>query len=556
MSKKGFSVDHILTASTHRLMLFGAGAIVIAFLSQFYVLSYQSHRAACEIVSARLNQFIGPLSRELAVGEMSVASSVFDDFKKVIEIPGANPSLEMRLSTHADENVRVPEICKASMFGADVFAPISFAGQTVAVIEGRITYFPTLPLIGFAMLVVFGLMWGVRLWAMRLLRQIQNLVIEPIKGLSSGEPLKESEKLPFEVQDVGRNIDGLKAKLVEDEKLSSELAREKQMSELAVQVAHDIRSPLSVLAMMEREDFQFDTKTKALMATAAKRIQDISQSLTKKYRKEKLNSAPERSEKALAIVVLESILSEKHSLAIERGVRLSSIVESAARCVFVDVDSVELGRVISNLIDNAIEAFEDYKTEIREIFVNAHLESEMLIISVRDTGPGIDSAVLPTLGQKGVTLKNSGNGLGLFHAKNVCELAKGNFLITSEVKRGTSVVLKLPLKGKLAFVLIDDDTLIRDAWNLSAERDGIEILTFESVEAFLKANLPKETLIFLDEDLGNEIRGTKKAPDLWNYGYRKIHLTTAHAEITELPPEITAVHGKRFPARQTYNEMN
>ncbi|MGE3757396.1 MAG: hypothetical protein AB7H97_06550, partial [Pseudobdellovibrionaceae bacterium] len=67
MSKKGFSVDHILTASTHRLMFFGAGAIVIAFLSQFYVLSYQSHRAACEIVSARLNQFIGPLSRELAV---------------------------------------------------------------------------------------------------------------------------------------------------------------------------------------------------------------------------------------------------------------------------------------------------------------------------------------------------------------------------------------------------------------------------------------------------------------------------------------------------------
>ena len=69
MKSTSFSVDSILKSTVMRLAIFGVLAVVIVFLSQFVVLSYQSHRAACEIVAARFNQYAGPLSRELALAD-------------------------------------------------------------------------------------------------------------------------------------------------------------------------------------------------------------------------------------------------------------------------------------------------------------------------------------------------------------------------------------------------------------------------------------------------------------------------------------------------------
>ena len=683
MNKGRFSVDFILRAAVRKLLSFGVAAILIMFLSQFYVLSLQSHKAACEIVSARLNQFIGPLSRELAVGEIAVASSMFDDFRKVVAIPGSTPNLEMNLSV--EEEARGDDaICKASMWGTEVFAPISFAGRRVAVIQGSVTYFPTLPLLGFAVLVIAGLMWGVRLWAIKLLGQIQSLVIEPVKELSSGQKISNTEPLPYEVEDVSSNIESLRARLVEEEKNSAELAREKQMSEMAVQVAHDIRSPLSVLTMLEREDFNFDNQTRALMAQAAKRIHDITQSLTKKYRKENIKQISRSKDVALPLVVLDAILSEKRSFAEDQKIHLSSAIEPDAKTAFVNIESVELGRVISNLLDNALESFDGVSTLGKTIVVTGRVQNGIFELNISDTGKGIAPEVLPTLAKKGVTLKASGNGLGLFHARQVCENAGGQFELRSELGRGTSVILTIPvanapgwfavraelvegtkivaldddetihgfwkmtLRGrdfesiystndlrlkafakkenyfffvdyqlgagqqnglqlirdlqiadrailvtsrfndpaiqeaatslgikivpkqiltefqinwqlnqaapspKCEFVLIDNDHLVRDVWELVAKSEGKRILIFEDVESFLNARVPYDTTIFLDEQLGhdkfgNEVCGTEKAIDLWKMGYRKIHLATGVPSSEGVPPWIKSVRGKSYP---------
>lgn len=677
-----FSVDFILRVAVRRLLFFGIAAIGIAFLSQFYVLSLQSHRAACETVSARLSQFMGPLSRELAVGEIAVAGSMFEDFKKVVVKRANSYHLEMNLSGSDFENSKSESVCEASMWGANVFAPVSFAGKTVAVIQGQVTYFPTLPLIGFVVFVVASLMWGVRVWALKLVNQIESLVIEPIKQLSRGEEISSPDSLPYEVEDVSRNIDKLRNRLVEEEKNSSELAREKELSELAVQVAHDIRSPLSVLSMMERDDFQFDKQSKTLMAQAAKRIQDITQSLTQKYRKGDLHALKRGSDVALASVVLEGIFSEKRSFAEDRHILLKSVVTAEVKTAFVNVESVELGRVLSNLLDNAIEALESCERPVKEVLVTISLNCGLVEIAVSDTGPGIAADILPTLSKKGVTLKKSGTGLGLFHARQVCERAGGKFDLVSRLGHGTSVILRIPRAAKplwfadhidlspgtkivvvddetihrywavalgerefehlysgddlrmtklankpnhffvvghqlgschknglqvirergianrsilltnrfddvaiqdeaillgvrivpkqilgafgvnwleenpnalkIDFVLIDNDPLVRQTWRMVAEGERLRVLIFEDVQSFLKARVPRDTTIFLDNQLGedefgNEILGTEQAKILWENGYRKIHLATSDLSITGIPPHTLSVRDKSFP---------
>ena len=76
--------------------------------------------------------------------------------------------------------------------------------------------------------------------------------------------------------------------------------------------------------------------------------------------------------------------------------------------------------------------------------VTLDLKSEILEIAFSDNGPGIPPEILPSLSRKGVTLKKSGTGLGLFHARQICGRAGGKFDLLSRLGQGTTVELKIP----------------------------------------------------------------------------------------------------------------
>ena len=139
MKAKNVSIDSILKVRVGRLVIFGAMALIVVFASQFFVLSYQSHRAACEIVAARLNQYMGPLSRELALGDIEIGNSIFEDFVSRIAALGAKPNL--KLNTDGDLADLSGRTCVPSMFGADVNQAVVFGGRSLGRITGRVTYF-------------------------------------------------------------------------------------------------------------------------------------------------------------------------------------------------------------------------------------------------------------------------------------------------------------------------------------------------------------------------------------------------------------------------------
>lgn len=123
--------------------------------------------------------------------------------------------------------------------------------------------------------------------------------------------------------------------------------------------------------------------------------------------------------------------------------------------VYLEGDHVRLVQVVSNLLDNAAK----YTPEGGRIWLAAVAENGEAIISIRDTGEGISSALLPHLfdafTQAARTLDRAqgGLGLGLMIVQKIIEMHGGNVEVKSEgLGKGSEFVIRLPLCEQVCVV--------------------------------------------------------------------------------------------------------
>ncbi len=124
-----------------------------------------------------------------------------------------------------------------------------------------------------------------------------------------------------------------------------------------------------------------------------------------------------------------------------KGLKLS--VDVPVELPWVSVDRLQIERVISNLIINALR-----HTKNGEIKISAERRENHVSVSVRDTGSGIPSEYLPHIFDKFVQVPDAptgGAGLGLTISKSIVEAHGGQISVQSEVGRGTTFTFTLPL---------------------------------------------------------------------------------------------------------------
>ena len=123
------------------------------------------------------------------------------------------------------------------------------------------------------------------------------------------------------------------------------------------------------------------------------------------------------------------------------------------------------------------------------------------------------------------------------------------------VGQGTTVDITFPVSSAESFgtpdiVLIDNDQLTHWAWGLQAKQMGIKLLKVYTSDEFEKIapQLSKETPVFIDSDLGNDIHGENLAPIYREkYGFKFIFLETAYEKLLgKRLPGIDAVVGKNL----------
>ncbi len=321
-------------------------------------------------------------------------------------------------------------------------------------------------------------------------------------------------------------------------RLESELAVSKATSDLAAQVAHDIRSPLAALGSAAK-DLVLPEEQRKLMEGAVSRMQGIADDLLQRYRAPSAASAESKPAVYVLGTLIEQVLAEKRLQHKEKtGVKIEFTgVSSEIKAL---VEPKELQRLISNLVNNSVEAFDGPGT----VSVSLSSPDGRVLLEVKDNGKGIPPEILAKLGRKGETHgKAGGNGLGIYHARTTIEGWGGSFTMKSEPGQGTEVLITLPRAaaqpaGRTA-VLLDDDMLVHMNWKLAAKAAGVNMKAYKIPEDFIAGieTLPKDTPIYIDSDLGDGIKGENIAKELHAKGFTGLTMATGHGpeEFAHLP---------------------
>ncbi len=362
-------------------------------------------------------------------------------------------------------------------------------------------------------------------------------------------------------------------KLLKEQKLESELKAieiaqqlsdsdkklEKQMavSALASQVAHDIRSPLAALDSVLKDIGQLPEDKRIIVRGAASRIRDIANDLVRRNQQTiEMRVGPNAADSHFLLAQLVSALIEP--LITEKRMQFRSKIDleiegrfdASAYGLFIRVQPVELKRVLSNLINNAVEAVGDKGS----VVVALDSKGDEVIIKVQDNGQGIPPEILAKLGQKGETHgKTGGSGLGLYHAKTAVQSWQGSLAIESKAGEGTTITVKLPkaqapdwfvsrliLESGKPIVILDDDASIHQVWqgrldSLRVKEHGIEALHFSVPDEFrgwVLGNATQAALALYLSDyelLGQKETGLDLAEEL-GLGEQTILVTSRYEE--------------------------
>lgn len=111
--------------------------------------------------------------------------------------------------------------------------------------------------------------------------------------------------------------------------------------------------------------------------------------------------------------------------------------------VFINADKTQINRLFTNLLQNAIEAVPEGK--YGAVTINEERNADRVKISISDNGPGISPSMLPNIFTPNFTTKTSGTGLGLAICKGIVEQSHGNIWFDTEEGKGTTFYVELPV---------------------------------------------------------------------------------------------------------------
>lgn len=244
-------------------------------------------------------------------------------------------------------------------------------------------------------------------------------------------------------EEIGRLIDSYNAMIDELEISAIKLAkseREQAWREMAKQVAHEIKNPLTPMRLsvqsfernFDQDDPNLKTKVSEYSKTLIQQI-DTMGSIASAF--SNFANMPAQQNETLNVVSVVKL-----ALDIFNEDYIYFVAEEEE--IIAKLDRTQLIRVITNLVKNAIQALPE--VALPKILVTVLSEGNLVKITVEDNGIGIDDSLKEKIFEPKFTTKSSGMGLGLGMVKNIVETYKGSIAFTSQIGKGTTFTIKFP----------------------------------------------------------------------------------------------------------------
>lgn len=233
--------------------------------------------------------------------------------------------------------------------------------------------------------------------------------------------------------------------LSESVELLSKSERESAWREMAKQVAHEIKNPLTPMKLsvqyLEKawkdKAPDWDIRLSKFTQTIVEQIDSLSVIATAFSDFAKM---PMGQKECIELIpFLYSIPELYHGL---ENVNIKLDVKLMESTHFILFDKQHLIRVFNNLIRNSIQAVEKDDNVFVDIIVSH--ENQNYLIQVKDNGKGIPQNLKQRIFSPNFTTKTGGTGLGLAMVKNMIELSGGTIWFESEFDNGTSFFISIP----------------------------------------------------------------------------------------------------------------
>jgi len=220
--------------------------------------------------------------------------------------------------------------------------------------------------------------------------------------------------------------------------------REAAWREMAKQVAHEIKNPLTPMKLGIQQLLEAyragDPRFSELLERVARTVVDRIESLRRIA--SEFSYFARMPEPQFAAVNPSELLSEAAAL-FESESDVAFVRDFADTSSVVLADRDQLSRLFINVIRNAIQATR--QTEGAQIVLRTERANSVIIISISDNGPGIPPEVRPHLFEPNFSTKSEGMGLGLAVVKQILELHGGEVEVETEVGKGTTFSFKFPI---------------------------------------------------------------------------------------------------------------
>lgn len=282
---------------------------------------------------------------------------------------------------------------------------------------------------------------------------ISNYVTRPLKliqdKLSNIKLGKTNETIEWKEKDeIGSLVSEYNRMILELSKSAELLAkseRESAWREMAKQVAHEIKNPLTPMKLsvqhLQRtyKDHapDMDEKMERLTKTIIEQIDTLSSIATEFSNFAKMPKANLEN-----VNIDEVVTNAIHLFKTDENIQLNYECK-IPKDTSVLADKEQLLRVFNNLIKNAIQATDEQ--ENRRINILLEQEQQKIIVSITDNGCGISDEVIDKIFMPNFTTKTAGMGLGLAMVKSIVESIEGKIWFETEQNKGTTFFVSIPV---------------------------------------------------------------------------------------------------------------
>ena len=272
-----------------------------------------------------------------------------------------------------------------------------------------------------------------------------SLISEKMRAVNLGQHNDAIEwHREDEIGELVKEYNKMVLKLEESAVALAKSEREGAWREMARQVAHEIKNPLTPMKLsiqylqkaIDNNNGDVKQLTTNVAHTLVEQIDHLSK-IASEF-SQFANISNTHSE----VFDLHDILYSLSSL-YESSEQVNFSWMPVQRKVMVNADRTQLNRLFTNLLQNAVEA--TLHRDDRSVQLVESVEDDRITVMVRDNGQGIPEAMRSKIFTPNFTTKSSGTGLGLAMSKGIVEQAKGRIWFETEEDAGTTFYVELPL---------------------------------------------------------------------------------------------------------------